>query len=131
MAPITKTLCFLYFMNEKFTKNAKVQKFTNMLGIAVRLIVIDPYATSCHSYPELSPVVPLGLVSKSSRLSAVSVKLRAPNSVRGALRRRPIVWTISRLRLVLKFGISASHISYRNKFDPSTSSAAWNMEHRQ
>ena len=36
------------------------------------------------------------IVSKSSRLSAVSVKLRAPN-VRGALRRRPIVWTISRL----------------------------------
>ena len=31
-------------MNEKFTKNAKVQKFTNMLGIAVRLIVIDPFA---------------------------------------------------------------------------------------
>ena len=29
-------------MNEKFNKNAKVEKFTNMLGIAVRLIVIDP-----------------------------------------------------------------------------------------
>ena len=29
-------------MNEKFNKNAKVEKFTSMLGIAVRLIVIDP-----------------------------------------------------------------------------------------
>ena len=28
-------------MNEKFNKNARVEKFTNMLGIAVRLIVID------------------------------------------------------------------------------------------
>ena len=27
-------------MNEKFNKNAKVEKFTTMLGIAVRLIVI-------------------------------------------------------------------------------------------
>ena len=30
-------------MNEKFIRNAKVEKFTSMLGIAVRLIVIDPY----------------------------------------------------------------------------------------
>ena len=30
-------------MNEKFNKNAKVEKFTSMLGIAVGLIVIDPY----------------------------------------------------------------------------------------
>ena len=29
-------------MTEKFNENAKVEKFTNMLGIAVRLIVIDP-----------------------------------------------------------------------------------------
>ena len=29
-------------MKEKFNKNAKVEKFINMLGIAVRLIVIDP-----------------------------------------------------------------------------------------
>ena len=29
-------------MNEKFNKNGKVEKFTNMLGIAVRLIVIEP-----------------------------------------------------------------------------------------
>ena len=29
-------------MIEKFNKNTKVEKFTNMLGIAVRLIVIDP-----------------------------------------------------------------------------------------
>ena len=29
-------------MNEKFNKNAKLEKFTNILGIAVRLIVIDP-----------------------------------------------------------------------------------------
>ena len=29
-------------MIEKFNKNEKVEKSTNMLGIAVRLIVIDP-----------------------------------------------------------------------------------------
>ena len=29
-------------MNEKFNKNAKVEKFITMLGIAVRLIVTDP-----------------------------------------------------------------------------------------
>ena len=33
-------------MNEKLNKNAKVEKFTNMLGIAVRLIVIDPLSLS-------------------------------------------------------------------------------------
>ena len=31
-------------MNEKFNKNAEVEKFTNMLGIAVRLILIDPFS---------------------------------------------------------------------------------------
>ena len=30
-------------MNEKFNENKKVEKFTTMLGIAVRLIVIDPF----------------------------------------------------------------------------------------
>ena len=29
-------------MNEKFNENAIVEKFTNILGIAVRLIIIDP-----------------------------------------------------------------------------------------
>ena len=29
-------------MNDEFNKNAKVEKITNMLGIAVCLIVIDP-----------------------------------------------------------------------------------------
>ena len=29
-------------MKEKFNKNAKVEKFTSMLGTAVHLIVIDP-----------------------------------------------------------------------------------------
>ena len=43
MAPISKT-CFNFFMNEKINKNAKVGKFTTMLGKAVRLIVIDPFA---------------------------------------------------------------------------------------
>ena len=33
-------------MNEKINKNAKVEKFANMLGIALRLIVIDPSFTS-------------------------------------------------------------------------------------
>ena len=34
-------------MTEKFNENAKVEKFTNMLGIAVRLIVIDPLNLIC------------------------------------------------------------------------------------
>ena len=45
MAPIPKTLMFSYFMNEKFNEHAKVEKFTNMLRIAVRLIVIDLWCT--------------------------------------------------------------------------------------
>ena len=38
-------------MNENFNKNAKVEKFTTMLGIAVRLIIIDPLwsATRYHT----------------------------------------------------------------------------------
>ena len=32
-------------MNEKFNNNATLEKFNNILGIAVRLIVIDPYKT--------------------------------------------------------------------------------------
>ena len=35
-------------MNEKFNKNAKVEKLTTMLGIAVRLIVIDPFYFHFH-----------------------------------------------------------------------------------
>ena len=37
-------------MNEKFNKNAKDKKFTTMLGIAVRLIVIDPYQLGFSNY---------------------------------------------------------------------------------
>ena len=36
-------------MNEKFDKNSKVEKFTSMLGIAVRLIVIDPLRKELRS----------------------------------------------------------------------------------
>ena len=42
-APIPKIWCFLYFMNEKFNKNAKVEKLTKKVGRGVRLIVIGPY----------------------------------------------------------------------------------------
>ena len=35
-------------MNEKFNKNEKVENFTSMLGIAVRLIVIDPLCMFMH-----------------------------------------------------------------------------------
>ena len=31
-------------MNEQFNKNAKVKKYTNMLVIAARLIVIDSFS---------------------------------------------------------------------------------------
>ena len=44
-------------MNEKFNKNAKVEKCTIMMGIAVRLIVIDPLETgqlSRHYIAEIS-----------------------------------------------------------------------------
>ena len=39
-------------MNETLNKNAKIDKFTTMLGIAVRLIVIDPSA--CLQDPNYS-----------------------------------------------------------------------------
>ena len=37
-------------MNEKFNKNTKVYKFTNILGIVVRLIVIDPLNKCLYTY---------------------------------------------------------------------------------
>ena len=37
-----KRLCFLSFVNEKFNKNAKVEKLTEKLGRGVRLTVIGP-----------------------------------------------------------------------------------------
>ena len=37
-------------MNEKFNKNAKVEKFTTMLGIAVHLIVTDPLQIKILKY---------------------------------------------------------------------------------
>ena len=36
-------------MIEKFNKNAKGEKFTNLLGIAIRLIVIDPLKSHAHN----------------------------------------------------------------------------------
>ena len=48
-------------MNEKFNKNAKVEKITTMLGMAVRLIVIDPLATllkwSKCNRPKITPLI--------------------------------------------------------------------------
>ena len=41
-------------MNEKINKNGKVEKFTNMLGIAVRLIVIVPLGASSSVVVALS-----------------------------------------------------------------------------
>ena len=47
-------------MNEKFNKNAKVEKFTNMLGIALRLIVIDPLLNKSQNwYMILQKCVPI------------------------------------------------------------------------
>ena len=46
MTPIPKTLMFSLLDEWKNSvKMQKVDKFTSMLGIAVRLIVIDPYGT--------------------------------------------------------------------------------------
>ena len=42
--PIPKT--FFYSMNEKFNKDAKVDKLTKKLGRGVRLIVIGPFIKS-------------------------------------------------------------------------------------
>ena len=49
-------------MNETFNKNAKVEKFTNMLGIAALLIVIDhlvfsQYASDNDSYLPATSIV--------------------------------------------------------------------------
>ena len=41
-APIPKTLKFFYCMDEKFNKNAKVERLTKKVGRGVRLIVIGP-----------------------------------------------------------------------------------------
>ena len=39
----TQKTFFLYFMKEKFNKNAKVEQLTKMLGRGIRLIVILPF----------------------------------------------------------------------------------------
>ena len=43
-----KLWCFLYFMNEKFNKNAKVEKLTKKVGRGVRLIVIGPLSNMLY-----------------------------------------------------------------------------------
>ena len=45
-------------MIEKFNKNVNVENFTNFLGIAIRLIVIDPYA--CISFESIE-ILTMGL----------------------------------------------------------------------
>ena len=46
-------------MIKKFNKNAKVEKFTNLLGIAVRLIVIDPFVFICVFTNFIRVIAPL------------------------------------------------------------------------
>ena len=53
-------------MNEKFNKNAKVEKFTNMLGIAVSLIVIDPFIVTLSQSIQLSIDIKL-IITKSMK----------------------------------------------------------------
>ena len=45
-------------MNEKFNKNAKLETFTNILGIAVRLIVIDPLPYLNTKYIDIQDLAP-------------------------------------------------------------------------
>ena len=52
-APIPKTLMVLYFISEKFNKNAKVEKLTKKLGRGVRPIVIGPYEKNPTFHPLL------------------------------------------------------------------------------
>ena len=66
----------MYFMNEKFNKNAEVEKFTTMLGIAVRLIVIDPYSTLVYVFFNLLVVTfspPSFLMGSSDFLKSCSM----------------------------------------------------------
>ena len=43
-------------MNEKFNKNAKLEKLTTMLGISVRLIVIDPLLKRLDPLQQPNPI---------------------------------------------------------------------------
>ena len=63
-------------MNEKFNKNAKVEKITNMLGIAVRLFVIDPsmFTVIIFQYVSLNCIFPV-----QNSLHEKLTELRPPN----------------------------------------------------
>ena len=52
-----KLLCFLYFMNEKFNKNAKVEKLTKKVGRGVRLIVIGPLHQLIHHFAKITYII--------------------------------------------------------------------------
>ena len=60
-------------MNDKFNKNAKVEKFTNLVGKAVRLIVIYPLHSHLNSSKEKISLTnnfrPLGLTTFSKTLT--------------------------------------------------------------
>ena len=49
ISQILKKLFFLYFIKEKFNKNAKVEQLTKMLGRGIRLIVILPFECDTFS----------------------------------------------------------------------------------
>ena len=66
-------------MNEKFNKNAKVEKFTTMLGIAVRLIVTDPFSREFNfnwvrDFPEIAKKNPQRKINPALRLHWESLK---------------------------------------------------------
>ena len=73
---------------KKFNKNAKVEKFTSMLGIAVRLIVIDPLCPFDYTAFEVSgkvgnPYTGLTTQLNNSWVALVSLsKIEVPRDVR-------------------------------------------------
>ena len=54
-------------MNETFNKNLRVEKFTNMLGIAVRLIVIDSLTLIVRLFELFLVVVKFKLLTYMSK----------------------------------------------------------------
>ena len=65
-------------MNETFNKNAKVEKFTTMLGTAVRLIVKDPLIEKSNTYI-MATLLPSITIYRSSLFSPLLFPLFSPS----------------------------------------------------
>ena len=92
-------------MIEKINKNAKVKKFTNLLGIAIRLIVIDPFSEEWISgtytvlFMYLHDIAELPVWNHST--SQAKVQLRFSTLCQGGEERRGSENWLAKMEIIL------------------------------